>query len=368
MQGLFGKLGEAVESAYGDPMFHLGLGLMARPNQRFGQALSGSFNDYANWQGQNQVLQMNQAEEQRRQQAQLAAQQQAMAAQQQAQAQARALQGMGINPNLPEDVIGEMVKAGFKAPSTTGGMQWDAATRTWKPIPGWQPGMQVTNAPQFTSTTGENYAKKLGAGVAEQTIKDYDLAKGAVTGIDTIHQARQLLDSPDGMITGFGADFRTGFGKALMTAGIDVGQGDAIANTEAYSALMGREVAELIKAFGAGTGLSDADREFATKMAGGTVALTKESLRRILAINERARRNIIKRHNYKAKAVMNSAYGAALPYSIMVDMPPEYTPPGAKQTLKTGLPEGIPKGSRQIGTSKGIPVYETPDGKRLIVE
>lgn len=32
------------------------------------------------------------------------------------------------------------------------------------------------------------------------------------------------------------------------------------------------------------------------------------------------------------------------------------------------LPTGIPQGSKQIGTSKGKPVYETPDGKRLIVE
>jgi len=33
-----------------------------------------------------------------------------------------------------------------------------------------------------------------------------------------------------------------------------------------------------------------------------------------------------------------------------------------------GLPQGIPAGSKQIGTSNGVPVYETPEGKRLIVE
>lgn len=33
-----------------------------------------------------------------------------------------------------------------------------------------------------------------------------------------------------------------------------------------------------------------------------------------------------------------------------------------------GLPKGLPAGSKQIGTSKGKPVYETPDGKRFIAE
>jgi hypothetical protein len=32
------------------------------------------------------------------------------------------------------------------------------------------------------------------------------------------------------------------------------------------------------------------------------------------------------------------------------------------------MPKGIPQGSRQVGTSGGKPVYESPDGKRYIVE
>ncbi len=39
-----------------------------------------------------------------------------------------------------------------------------------------------------------------------------------------------------------------------------------------------------------------------------------------------------------------------------------------KPSLSLELPKGIPKGSTQIGTSGGNPVYETPDGKRLMVE
>jgi len=34
----------------------------------------------------------------------------------------------------------------------------------------------------------------------------------------------------------------------------------------------------------------------------------------------------------------------------------------------SSFPPGIPPGSKQIGTSKGVPVYESPDGKRYIAE
>lgn len=47
-------------------------------------------------------------------------------------------------------------------------------------------------------------------------------------------------------------------------------------------------------------------------------------------------------------------------------------PPGAPGTLKPGaaaaLPKGVPAGSKQIGTAKGKPVFQAPDGKRYVVE
>jgi hypothetical protein len=41
---------------------------------------------------------------------------------------------------------------------------------------------------------------------------------------------------------------------------------------------------------------------------------------------------------------------------------------GTDATPTTKLPAGIPAGSRQIGTSGGKPVYQTPGGKKLIVD
>ena len=41
---------------------------------------------------------------------------------------------------------------------------------------------------------------------------------------------------------------------------------------------------------------------------------------------------------------------------------------GSGAVNSAGIPQGVPQGSRQIGTSGGKPVFQAPDGKRYIVE
>jgi hypothetical protein len=59
----------------------------------------------------------------------------------------------------------------------------------------------------------------------------------------------------------------------------------------------------LIKQFGAGTGLSNADREYAEKMAGGQITLTESALRKIIDINDRAANRVIDLHNRNVKDI-----------------------------------------------------------------
>jgi hypothetical protein len=47
-------------------------------------------------------------------------------------------------------------------------------------------------------------------------------------------------------------------------------------------------VVNIVKAFGSGSGISNADREYAEKMAGGQIKLDEASIKRILDIGERA--------------------------------------------------------------------------------
>jgi hypothetical protein len=145
------------------------------------------------------------------------------------------------------------------------------------------------------------FEKELGSGQAKALLKSKEQAEDARDMLDTVRIGRDILKS--GAITGAGADFFVGVNQALKTAGIDFGYGDASANSQAYAANMAQNVGKLIKLFGAGTGLSDADRAYAEKMAGGKITLDRAALEKILGIQERAANNVIKRHNAKVKGV-----------------------------------------------------------------
>jgi hypothetical protein len=85
---------------------------------------------------------------------------------------------------------------------------------------------------------------------------------------------------------------------------------------------MGANVGQLIKQFGAGTGLSDADREFAMQMAGSKITLTEQALRKILDINDRAANKIIDTHNKTYGKVKTNI-------PLTVDKPVGIAPPPA---------------------------------------
>jgi hypothetical protein len=157
----------------------------------------------------------------------------------------------------------------------------------------------------------------LGKAQAERIMEDQKVAQDARGIIDTVQQGRQLLQS--GTITGFGAEALTQIGAALNQIGINFAE-DAVANTQAFAANMAQNVGRIIKQFGAGTGLSNADREYAEKMAGGKITLDRKAIERILDINERAARNVIGAHNRRVQGIKTNV-------PLTVEMPPG--PPAA---------------------------------------
>ena len=163
----------------------------------------------------------------------------------------------------------------------------------------------------------KSFETALGSGQAKKLLEDKAVADDAKDIISTVQQGRQLLKS--GMITGFGAEFITQVGAALNQAGINFAE-DRVANTQAFTANMAANVGRIIKQFGAGTGLSNADREYAEKMAGGKVTLDRKAIERILEINERAARNVIKLHNERVKDIKTNI-------PLTVEMPTVQAPP-----------------------------------------
>lgn len=146
----------------------------------------------------------------------------------------------------------------------------------------------------------KEFEKELGKKQAAGLIESKAKADDAAEIINTVNIGKQILNS--GMVTGFGAEALVGIGQALKQAGIDFG-GDATANSQAYAANMAQNVGKIIKLFGAGTGLSNADREYAEKMAGGKITLDEKAMRKILEINERGALNVITGHNKKAAGI-----------------------------------------------------------------
>lgn len=192
--------------------------------------------------------------------------------------------------------------------------KYDPQTGQVSQVTGNKPPASVTNVNMkqesaFEGELGKENVKDIKATQAK--------ARDAASIISTIHQGRNLLDS--GMITGVGAEYVTKFGQALQQAGFTQGK-DAVSNTQAFTATMANSVAKQIKEFGAGTGLSDADREYAVKMAGGDITLDEKSIRKILNMNETAARNIIKNHNKSVKGIKSM-----IPLNI--EEPPEYKNP-----------------------------------------
>jgi len=147
----------------------------------------------------------------------------------------------------------------------------------------------------------KEFEKELGSGQAKSIIKSKEGAEDAAAILATNQIGRDILNS--GAITGSGANFFVGLNSALKTAGIDAGYADAAANSQAYGATMASNVGKLIKQYGAGTGLSDADREFATKAAAGSIEMNEAAIRRVLDINDRAARNVVNLHNKKVDGI-----------------------------------------------------------------
>jgi hypothetical protein len=91
-------------------------------------------------------------------------------------------------------------------------------------------------------------------------------------------RAQQLLDG--GIFTGLGADAIVEIARVGSLFGID---SPTLANTQAFALERFAKVADIIQAYGAGTGLSDADREFALAQA-GQPTFEKATLERMLRI------------------------------------------------------------------------------------
>lgn len=178
-------------------------------------------------------------------------------------------------------------------------------------------------AGQTINNTVQNATNPILEGLSTQFAKSREDAQGAADTVRSLHSARQQLEG--GIIAGAGADQRL----ALQKVGALLGVADpsSIVNTETFRTQLKPVVLSTVKGLGAGSGISNADRDFALEAVGGSINLDEKTISRVLDITERAARAKIDRFNKQSQKMLETqpTLSAVLPM-MTVDQPEEYQP------------------------------------------
>lgn len=193
------------------------------------------------------------------------------------------------------------------------------------------------------------FAKKYGEKAATQFF-DVELPE-AKTARQSIKNTNDLIKMMDqGIITGWGAPVFVGVSKALNQMGIDLPWDEETTNTQAYMAAAGKQVAQEITAFGSSTALSDADREYAAKIAGGDISIDERALRKLFNIYQKTNLEKLIDFNERAKEYKADAEGLRVGFDL--DIPEVYYSEGLEDFEPyTGKPL---TGSSNSGSSDAV--------------
>ena len=149
----------------------------------------------------------------------------------------------------------------------------------------------------------ENITSGMAEELAEVGAKSFAEAhENARKAADALGSINRTLPTVDNMFTGAGAEVKLNIARYARTFGLDVVDPDKIEDTEAYIAESGRRVADYIRNLGAGTGLSNADREYAERVVAANVTVDREALKRLLTVLKKdAERKITRFNSLKQK-------------------------------------------------------------------
>jgi hypothetical protein len=153
---------------------------------------------------------------------------------------------------------------------------------------------------------GKKFNEIFASKAAEKDVEMLDIARKAPDLAERANSVLEILDTGK-VVTGTGADFRLGFGKALgLVGGSDQ---ETIANTESLVTELASTTLDAIKAsgLGSGQGFTDKDRAFLEKAKAGQISLEESTIRRIAILNHRAAEKSAERWNKRVKEIPDSA-------------------------------------------------------------
>lgn len=185
------------------------------------------------------------------------------------------------------------------------GQVWDETQSKWV-SPATLGLQQAPPSVQRIEQAGQVFSEELAKAGVESTIDYRDKANDAVDMLNSINRSLPLVEN---MFTGAFAETKTNVSRYLQAFGIDAATLPT-SNTEVFTAEAGRRVASYIQNLGAGTGLSDADREYAQLVVAGRATVSEQGLRRLLNnLSEVARNDIAAYNTYKQQIISSLPEG-----------------------------------------------------------
>jgi hypothetical protein len=99
-----------------------------------------------------------------------------------------------------------------------------------------------------------------------------------------------------------------------------LGDEEKVARTETFMKTAAQEVLNIMGSgkLGAGTGLSDGDRDFAKQVVAGDITLSEKAIRDLIDVNRRANVYAIKKHNQRVDQYNARYKNANLPREFYI--------------------------------------------------
>jgi hypothetical protein len=199
----------------------------------------------------------------------------------------------------------------------------------------------LTQAPVTTKQLSEanSFAQALTEGAAQNFLELSKKAQDAKEILRTNAESIALLDKDGGIKTGFGANFRLNVARVAKELGVVPESMDNIAATEQYLILRAEQLMKIMPAFGAGSGLSDSDREVASSIALREVSMDEAALRNLLRLEAKYARQTIIDNNKAVDHAIKIGKGGMSPelaQSFYIALPQREgykTPPAAAAYL-----------------------------------
>lgn len=206
--------------------------------------------------------------------------------------------------------------------------QAKAAGQQPMPFEQWQVTNKKAGASNFNMGGGSD--KQVFDAMNESAVS----ARSAVNGLNSLREAKKAIAG--GVITGAWANERLTLQKIGAWAG--VADPSTIENTETFRSAIAPQVAALMKATVGSTQISNADREFAEKAAGGAITLDERTITRLIDIMERAGTVAVKSHIDRLDKVYPDQKGFDRERALFgVELPPEEQAPPPSSDRKKQL-------------------------------